>query len=99
MSHQAGLVSHGITAEWNGHWAIPGPVWRMIMGRRLYLLNRQPCSAHARLLQKHGFEIVHLMKKHRNDGIDRSRLAREWRALSDDDLTCSDFYLVARKPQ
>lgn len=67
------------------------------MGRRPYLLNRQPCSVHLDLLQRHGFEIVHLMKKHRQDGIDRSRLARKWRELSDDDLTCSNFYLIAKK--
>jgi hypothetical protein len=97
MSHQAGLDSHGITSEWNGHWAIPEPLWKVIMGRRPYLQNRQPCSVHVHLLENQGFEIVHLMKKHREDGIDRSRLARKWRGLSDDDLTCSNFYLIARK--
>jgi hypothetical protein len=97
MSHQAGLISHGITPEWNGYWAIPELLWNVIMGRRLYLLNRQPCSVHVHLLQKHGFEIVRLMKKHREDGIDRSRLARKWRGLSDDDFTCSNFYLIAKK--
>jgi hypothetical protein len=97
MSHQAGLDSHGITPEWNGYWAIPEPLWKVIMGRRPYLLNRQPCSVHLHLLQEQGFEIVHLMKKHRKDGIDRSKLARKWRGLSDDDLTCSNVYLIAKK--
>lgn len=97
MSHQIGLVSHGITREWNGHWAIPGPLWRVIMGRRTYLLNRQPCSAHIASLERNGFEIIHLMKKHRDDGIDRSSLAGNWKMLSDEDLTCSDVYLIARK--
>ncbi len=97
MSHQVGLVSHGITREWNGHWAISEPFWRMIMGRRPYLLNRQPCSVHLDLLRKHGFEILHLMEKHRDDGIDRSKLAGDWKTLSDDDLTCSDLYLIAQK--
>ena len=97
MSHQIDFVSHGITEEWNGHWAIPEPLWRMILGRRPYLLNRQPCSVHLDLLQEHGFEIVHLMKKHREDGVDRSRLSKRWRMLSDDDFTCSGLYLIARK--
>jgi len=97
MSHQIGLVSHGITEEWNGHWAIPEPLWMVIMGRRPYLLNRQPCSVHLELLRKQGFEIVHLMKKHRDDGIDRSSLSKRWKTLSDDDLSCSDVYLIVRK--
>ena len=97
MSHQVGLVSHGITKEWNGHWAIPEPLWKLIMGRRPYLLNRQPCSAHLELLRKHGFEIIHLMKNGREGGIDRSRLAGNWKTLSDDDLACSDLFFIARR--
>ena len=99
MSHQISFVSHGLTEEWNGHWAIPDPVWRMIMGRRSYLLNRRPCSEHIALIEKHGFEIIELMKKHRDDGIDRSRLTGRWKELSDDDLTCSDLYVIARKAE
>jgi SAM-dependent methyltransferase len=98
MSHQIDLTSHKITKQWNGHWAIPEPLWRVTIGRRTYLLNRMPCSIHIDLLHKHGFEIVHLMKNQRGVGIDRSRLSKRWRTLSDDDLSCSDLYLIAKKP-
>lgn len=97
MSHQIGLVSHGVMREWNGNWAISDPLWWMIMGRRSYFLNRQPCSKHVDLLDKHGFEIIKLMKTYRADGIDRSRLAKRWKNISDDDLTCSDVYFIAKK--
>ncbi len=97
MSHQIDLTSHGITSEWNGHWAMPEPLWRVTLGRRTYLLNRLPCSAHIDLMQRHGFEIVHIMKKQRGPGIDRSRLSRRWKVLSDDDLACSDLFVIARK--
>jgi SAM-dependent methyltransferase len=97
MSHQIDLTSHGITREWNGHWSIPEPLWRVTLGKRPYLLNRMPCSVHVGLLEKHGFEIVHLMKKQREPGIDRSRLSGRWRELSDDDLACSDCFIIARK--
>jgi len=97
MSHQIDLTSHGITREWNGHWAVTEALWRAALGRRTYLLNRLPCSVHIDLMKRHGFEIVHLMKKQRGPGIDRSRLSRRWRGLTDEDLACSDLFVIARK--
>lgn len=97
MSHQIDFSSHGIADRWNGYRAYPEWLWRVIAGRRAFLLNREPCSTHIELAGANGFEIVCLMKKERSDGIPRAQLSPRWRHISDEDLACSDLFLQARK--
>ncbi len=97
MSHQIDFRSHGITEKWNGYRAYPEILWKLIAGRRTYLINRQPCSAHIEIMEKNGFEILAARKQHRTDGIARSQLAPRWKNISDDDLACADLTVQARK--
>ena len=97
-SHQIGFVSHGLTPEWNGHWAIADPVWKVIRGRRPYLLNREPASTHLRLIKRSGLKVVGEERVQIASGIERSRLARRFRHLSDEDLTTKAIFLQAVKP-
>jgi SAM-dependent methyltransferase len=98
-SHQISFVSHGITPEWNGHWTIPDPVWKLIRGRRPYLLNREPASTHARMLRESGLEVVNEVRVHQPSDISRSRLASRFRSFSDDDLTTKAVFMQAVKPR
>jgi SAM-dependent methyltransferase len=97
MSHQIDLTAHGITETWNGFRAYPELLWKAIVGRRPYLINRAPCSVHLDLIEKHGFEILATKRVNRTDGIRRSELSRRWRSISDEDLACSDLTVQARK--
>jgi hypothetical protein len=97
MSHQIDFTSHGTAEKWNGYRAYPEFLWKTILGRRPYLINRQPCSVHLDLLKKNGFEIVSTKRVDRTDGIRRSQLSRHWKSISDDDLACSDLTVQARK--
>jgi len=97
-SHQIGFVSHGLTPEWNGHWAISDPVWRVIRGRRPYLLNREPASTHVRLIKRSGLHVAGEVRVQIASGIGRSRLARRFRSMSDEDLTTKAIFLQAVKP-
>jgi len=97
MSHQIDFTSHGVSDRWNGYRAYPEWLWRIIAGKRAYLLNRQPCSVHIELARKSGFKIICLLRKSRTDGIARSQLSPRWRDISDDDLACSDFFYQALK--
>jgi hypothetical protein len=96
-SHQVGFVSHGITPEWNGHWTISDPVWKLIRGRRPYLLNREPASTHVNLLRESGLEIVKEERVHKPSDIQRSQLAPRFRYFTDDDLTTKAVFLQAIK--
>jgi hypothetical protein len=98
MSHQIDFGAHGVTSTWNGYWSCSPAVWRIIVGRRPFLINRQPCSVHTLLIQRQGFEIICHLKNYRSDGIARSKLSPAWRNLSDDDLTCAGTFIQARKP-
>jgi hypothetical protein len=97
MSHQVDFGSHGIDKVWNAHWSYSDLVWKVVVGRRPFLINREPCSRHMELLRKH-FDIVDARQHHRQDGIGRARLAGSWRHLSDDDLACSGLFVQVRKP-
>jgi hypothetical protein len=98
MSHQIDFRSHRLTHEWNGHFAVSEPLWKVMMGNRPYLINREPWSAHELALKECGFELIAVLKQHRDDGIPRARLASRWQSLSEDDLTCASVFVQARKP-
>jgi hypothetical protein len=58
MSHKIDHSSHGITRSWNGHYTLPGPLWKLILGKRPYLLNRRRPRQHLADMQAAGFEIL-----------------------------------------
>lgn len=97
MSHQLDLHSHGLSSVWNGYRAYSESLWRMMLGKRLYLINREPPATHFRLLEANGFAATCVLRAMRSDGIDRSRLAPRWREISDEDLHCSGVYFQARR--
>jgi predicted SAM-dependent methyltransferase len=97
MSHQIDFKSHGTSTEWNGHWTYSEFVWKLIRGKRPYLLNRAPYSVHARLHEAEGFDIVFEKKVKSESNINRERLASQFKTLSDDDFTTSGAYILSIK--
>lgn len=97
MSHDIDLRCHKLCTQWNGHWAIPEWMWRLIVGHRTFLLNRQPCSTYETLTLRYGFKPLALFRE-TLPGIPRERLAPRWKDLSDQDLCCSKAFLQALKP-
>jgi hypothetical protein len=97
MSHQIDFKSHGMTKRWNGFRACSEPVWKLALGRRPYMINREPGSAHLRLMQEAGFRLVTHEKFMRQDGIRREELAPRWADISEEDLNCSGLYVIATK--
>ncbi len=97
MSHQIDLASHGLSRHWNGHWAYSDFTWKLIKGKRPWLINREPYSTHRDLIEKNGFEIVREVKAVDTSGIDRKRLACRFANLSDDDFKTRTAYVLARK--
>lgn len=97
MSHQIDFKSHQLSKRWNGYRTCSEGLWTLTVGRRPFLINRQPASVHLRLLQDAGFELVTHQKYIRTDGVGRDELAPQWAGLSDEDLNCSGLYVIARK--
>jgi hypothetical protein len=99
MSHQIDFTSHSLSEKWNGYWAYSDLLWKIMAGKRPFLINREPHSVHLDLAKKYGFNVVCDLQAHRTDGIQRSELSGRWKHVSDDDLTCSGAFIQARKGQ
>jgi hypothetical protein len=95
LSHQVDFRSHGTAHEWNGHWAYRDTTWRMLRGRRAFLINREPHSTHIRLLREAGFTVIcdDLVNA---PALERSKLAPRFAAMSEADLTTSGAFIQAR---
>jgi hypothetical protein len=97
MSHTIDFRSHGLTRDWFGHWTIPMWEWRLIRGRRPYLINRQPASVHVQAIKRAGFNVSCVVPSVVAPAP-RDVLAAEFQWATDDDLATSAMFVIARKP-
>lgn len=91
--------SHAYARDWNGHWGHSEAMWWLIRGNRPFLLNREPLSTHRRLLGEAGFTILHEQPERGSGGIQRDRLAKRFRHISDEDLSTQGVYILAVKSE
>jgi len=98
MSHEVDFASHGITTTWNGHWALPDPVWWLIRGRRPFLINRRPLSYHIARTDEAGFRLAVRTTHLGGEGTPRIFLAPGFRSMSDEDLAIRGATLVSVRP-
>jgi hypothetical protein len=100
VSHVIDYGCHASCNEWNGHWACPEPLWRILKGNRPYFINRQPHSAHVALLKANAFVILSDNQVNQLSRFARKDLSPRFRGLlSDEDLTTKLCFLLARKDQ
>lgn len=97
MSHQIDFKCHGHADEWNGHWMYSNLIWKLIKGKRPYLLNREPRSTHIALLKEVGYKIVCDNKIKSKSSLTRDDLASRFKYITDDDLTTSGAFIQAVK--
>ena len=97
MSHQIDFTSLDTTPEWNGHRGYGELMWKVIAGRRAYFVNREVLTTHLDLMQRSGFDIVHVTRGERQGGLARNQLAARWRACSDEDLRTQTGFVIARR--
>jgi methyltransferase family protein len=97
MSHAIDYTCHGLTRDWNGHWTVGEGMWEIARGKRSYLINRLPHSAHMQMIRECGFNIV---KEIRVSGetLARATVAPRFRQLTDEDLSTMSAFIVALKP-
>jgi hypothetical protein len=97
MSHAIDYTCHGLTRDWNGHWTVSDGMWRIAHGKRMYLINRYPHSAHLRIIRSCGFHVVKELIA-RGEILDRTTVAPRFRQLTDLDLSTKSAFIVALKP-
>jgi hypothetical protein len=97
MSHAIDFDSHGLASTWDGHWHYGDLTWRLVRGRREYLINRLPLAGHtSELLQAH-FEVVSLERSECEPTFTDKRLAPRFRGMSIPDRRTKAAFVVARR--
>lgn len=97
ISHQIDFKCHGTADDWNGHWAHSDFVWKLIRGKRPYLLNREPHSTHIAILDEEGFRVVCDKTIRSESRLTINELAPKFRSISSDDLITSGVFIQAVK--
>jgi SAM-dependent methyltransferase len=97
-SHIIDFRAHHLSPFWNGHWAYSGWEWRLVRGRREFLLNRQPLSAHLTCAEQAGFELLLLKRDYDSGGLSVDALSPRFQALDAEDLRTRGAVLMLRKP-
>jgi hypothetical protein len=97
MSHMIDLKSHGWAEEWNGHWIYSDFMWKLMRGKDVWLINREPASRHIKMLSDEGFRIVCQDRTTLPSKVTRRQLATRFRDMPEDDLTTSGLFIHAVK--
>ncbi len=99
MSHAIDFKCHGYADDWNGHWVYSDFVWKLIKGKRLYLINREPFSRHIEYLNVAGFNVVCSEIERSSSRIKKNMLSPRFKNISEEDLVISTAFIQAVKQQ
>jgi hypothetical protein len=95
MSHTIDFKSHGLAETWDGHRMYSDIAWRLVQGRRPYLLNREPLSTHRRLISENGLTLRSISHTYMVPQIKNHRLPTRFSDMTDEDRCTSDAFLQA----
>ncbi|MFO0697776.1 MAG: methyltransferase domain-containing protein [Nitrospira sp.] len=98
-SHLIDFKAHGRSPFWNGHWAYSDWQWKLVRGKREFLLNREPMSTHLSYASKVGFELLMSWRDQTDYGLDVNALSARFRGISAVDAQTSEVLVVLRKPK
>lgn len=104
--HVIDFRCHGVSSDWNGHWRYPEWLWKIVAGRREFLLNRLTLSEHLARAREAGFWIESVFPY--RDGehprlaakshLKPSSFVHPFNRMSHEDATTMGALLVMRKP-
>jgi hypothetical protein len=97
MSHTIDLKSHGWAKEWNGHWTYSDFMWKLVRGKDVWMINREPASRHIKILSEEGFRVICQDRTALPTKVTRRQLATKFRDMPEDDLTTSGLFIHAIK--
>jgi len=97
ISHEIDFKSHGSSGLWNGHWTYSEFQWKVVKGRRTYLINRLSFQAHLDLMQEVGFRVIRSTLANRESQLERKQLARRFRDMADKELSTPAMFFQAEK--
>lgn len=97
VSHQVDFRCHNTATTWNGHLAYGDLVWKLMRGKRPYLINRHPYSQHMHFMTQVGFTAPRTIRVEMPSEVKRQDLATRFRDLPDTDLVTGCALIQARR--
>jgi SAM-dependent methyltransferase len=94
ISHVIDLRSHRLTAQWDGHLQYPDFWWRVVKGRRPYLLNRRSPTEHLGWIESNGFRALSASRAGKTPALRPQDLAAPFRQWSDEDRQTATVHLI-----
>jgi hypothetical protein len=82
MTHEIDYQCHSLTEHWDGHRSISDLGWKILRGRRPYLINRMPHSTHMALAKGGGFEVASELVYALHPDIPDSELAPRFASMT-----------------
>ena len=95
MTHTIDFKSHGLAPAWNGHWGYSDFTWKLLRGKRPFLINREPHSTHVRKLEEAGFDVRLDERYSSAGGIGRELVSHRFENITEGDLGTSESFIVA----
>lgn len=95
MSHQIDYRSHNMASSWDGHWTYSDAAWKLIRGRRPYLLNRRAHSEHLQMMRDGGFKVIEEAKISDDPVVPQKSLGAGFQHLTEDDRHTAEAFIVA----
>ena len=98
VAHLISFNMHNTATRWNGHWTYSEKAWRVIRGKCVYLINREPYSSHARLLKQNNFKILSEWLYRKPNTLKRRNLSASFKSkVSDEDMEIYSALVIAQK--
>jgi hypothetical protein len=96
-THLIDFCDHNLTNVWNGHWALSKFEWKILRGRRTYLINREPLATHLALLEHYGMRVDEARLDRRVDGLSKASFSPEFADISSMDASTHMAFLVCSR--
>lgn len=97
ISHSIDFKSGGKSMAWNGHWRYLDWLWKIIVSRRPFPINREPLSSHLKAEQYNEFEALDFIPVLTKNTLSHKRLAVEFKQITEDEPSTSGAFIIARK--
>ncbi|HEX4826197.1 MAG TPA: methyltransferase domain-containing protein [Candidatus Polarisedimenticolaceae bacterium] len=95
LSHQIDFRSHGTAPTWDGYRAYSELEWRVVRGRRDYLINRVSDAGHLEAIERHGLRAVTKIPSLSEPTVAPGRYAPRFRSLSEASQRTSGLFVQA----
>jgi SAM-dependent methyltransferase len=96
-SHVIDFKAHGRSPYWNGHLAYTDWQWKLVRGKREFLLNREPMSTHLAHATKAGFQVLLSKGDQTPNGLETVALSPRFQEMDALDAQTSGVLLILQK--